>query len=100
MRAGVLMAVLLLAACAGASPSPTSDPVRIIATDLSLFDEPFTVAVIENSVDYEAAWARSSRSAAPPLVSFDTDVVVYLGMAGSSSCPETFQHLVVEADAA
>lgn len=100
MRAGVVLAVLLLAACAGASPSPGSDAVRIIATDLSLIERPFSVAVIDNAADYEATWARSSRSAAPPDVSFDTEVVLYLGMAGSSSCPETFEHLVVDADAA
>lgn len=100
MRAGVLVAVLLLAACAGASSSPAPEAVRILATDLPLIEEPFAVAVIDNSIDYETAWAHSSRSAAPPEVSFDTEVVVYLGMAGSSSCPETFQRLVVDAEAA
>ena len=66
----------------------------------ALIEEPFTVAVIDNANDYATGWARSSRSAPPPDVSFDTEVVVYLGMAGSSSCPETFQHLVVDEEAA
>jgi hypothetical protein len=100
MRAGVLVAVLLLAACAGASPSPSGDPVRIIATDQSLFAEPFTVAVIDNETDYQAAWARTARSSAPPSIDFTSDALIYLGMAGSSSCPETFEHLVVDDAAA
>lgn len=101
MRAGLLAAVLLLgAACAGASPSPSPDPVRILATDLSLVAEPFTVAVIDNSADYQASWAQTDRSSAPPDVDWATEVVIYLGMAGSSSCPVTFQHLVVDEDSA
>jgi hypothetical protein len=100
MRAGVLMAVLLLTACAGASPSSSSDPVRILATDLTLIAEPFSVAVIDNSGDYLAGWAQTDRSSAPPDVDWATEVVIYLGMAGSSSCPETFQHLVVDHEAA
>jgi hypothetical protein len=74
--------------------------VRILATDLSLFNEPYTVAAIDNDTDYQTAWARTSRSAAPPEIDFATDVAIYLGMAGSSSCPETFQHLVVDTDTA
>lgn len=100
MRAGVVLAVLLLAACAGASPSPAPDPVRILATDLSLVGEPFSVAVIDNNADYLTGWAQTDRSSAPPDVDWSSEVVIYLGMAGSSSCPETFQHLLVDADAA
>lgn len=74
--------------------------MRILATDLQLFQEPFTVAVVDNSTEYEAGWARTDRSAAPPVVDFATEVVIYLGMAGSSSCPETFEHLVVDDAAA
>ena len=99
MRAGVLLAVLLLAACAGASPSP-GDQVRILATDLGFIAEPFTVAVIDNNADYLTGWAQTDRSSAPPAVDWTNEVVVYLGMAGSSSCPETFQHLVVDTDGA
>jgi hypothetical protein len=100
MRAGVLLAVLLLAACAGASPPSSGDPVRILATDLTLIAEPFSVALIDNAADYEAGWAKTDRSSAPPEVDWTTEVVIYLGMAGSSSCPESFQHLVVDAEAA
>jgi hypothetical protein len=100
MRAALLAAVLLLAACTGASPVPSGDPVRILATDLSLFDEPFTVAVVETEADYLTAWGRTDRSSAPPDVDWSLEVAVYLGMAGSSSCPETFERLVVDEDAA
>jgi len=100
MRAGVLLAVLLLVACAGASPSPAPEPVRILATDLGLIAEPFSVAVIDNDTDYLTGWAQTDRSSAPPEVDWTSEVVVYLGMAGSSSCPETFQHLVVDLEAA
>ena len=99
MRAGVLMAVLLLAACAGASPSP-NDPVRILATDVPLMEQPFTVGVVDNAVDYETGWQRTGRPGEPPTIDFATEVAIYLGMAGSSSCPETFLHLVVDAEAA
>ena len=98
MRAGVLLAVLLIAACAGASPSPTPDPVRILARDLGLVAEPFSVALIDNETDYQTGWAQTDRSSAPPAVDWSSEVVIYLGMAGSSSCPETFQHLVVDAE--
>lgn len=96
MRAALLAAVLLLAACGGASPDPSGDPVRILSTDLSLFDEPFKVALIDNSAEFDAVWGPTSHEAPPPAIDFTTDVAIYLGMAGSSSCPETFQHLVVD----
>jgi hypothetical protein len=99
MRAGVLVAVLLLTACAGASPSP-GDTVRILATELQLIEEPFMVAVVDNETDYQTGWAQTDRSSAPPGVDWTSEVAIYLGMAGSSSCPETFQHLVVDQEAA
>jgi hypothetical protein len=100
MRAAMLAAVLLLAACTGASPDPSGDPVRILSTDLSLFEEPFKVALIDNLTEYESAWGPTSHEAPPPEIDFQKDVAIYLGMAGSSSCPATFQHLVVDEDAA
>jgi hypothetical protein len=100
MRAGVLLAVLLLAACAGASPSAGPDAVRILATGLRFGGQPYTVAAIDNNADYLAAWQPTDRSSAPPDVDWANEVVIYLGMAGSSSCPETFQHLVVDHEAA
>jgi hypothetical protein len=103
MRAGFLAAVLLLAACAGApptSPSPTpGEPVRILETGLSAsFEDPFTVAAATNQADYEALWQNFNLRSLRPAVDFGTELVLYFGMAGSSSCPEGFQQLVIEDD--
>ena len=104
MRAG-LLAVLLLAACAGALPSPPPsspapsplEPVRILETGLSgFFENPFAVAAVTNQVDYEALWQNFDMRSQPQAVDFEREIVFYLGMAGSSSCPEVFQQLVVE----
>jgi hypothetical protein len=100
MRAGVLVAVLLLAACAGASPSTGPEPVRILAANLPWFDQPYSVSVIQDSGEYLTGWQQAGGPDPAPEVDFATEVVIYLGMAGSSSCPETFQHLVVDAEAA
>jgi hypothetical protein len=70
--------------------------VRILATDLQLIEEPFTVALVDNETDYQTGWSRTDRSSAPPNVDFATEVVIYLGMAGSSSCPSAFERLVVD----
>lgn len=105
MRAGLLMAVLLLTACAGASPSsPASapEPVRLLADGVSLafaFEDPLTVSAMTNQADYDALWARLDRPPDAPIVDFERELVVYLGMTGGSSCPEEFQRLVVDLDA-
>lgn len=104
MRAGLLMAVLLLAACAGASPSPapTPEPVRKLADGLSIdfFGEPFSVAAAADQSEFNELWTRISQSAAEvpdqPPVDFEREIIIYLGMAGSSSCPEQFSQLVVD----
>ncbi len=106
MRAGLLMAVLLLAACAGAPPSSQGssspvDPVRILATDLYLSSvDHFGVAAATD----EAEWVqlRGEISGAgqpePPELDLGRDIAIFLGMSGSSSCPETFEGLVVDQD--
>jgi hypothetical protein len=96
MRAALLAAVLLLAACTGASPDPSGDPVRILATDLPSVGEPFTVHLVQDSTDYMAGWRATGLPGSPPAVDFSTDVAIYLGMAGSSSCPAAFERLVVD----
>ena len=98
MRAALLAAVLLLAACTGASPDPSSDPVRILMTDVSGVGEVFTVHLVNDSADSMDGWRATGLSGSPPPVDFSTEVAIYFGMAGSSSCPTTFQHLVVDED--
>ena len=97
MRA--VLAVLLLAACTGASPSPspTPDPVRIVASGLSLASvATLGVGAATTQAEYDSLWAGSDRSPPAATIDFDREVVLFLGMAGSSSCPEEFLGLVVE----
>jgi hypothetical protein len=96
MRAALLAAVLLLAACSGASPDPSGDPVRILATDLPWVSEPFTVHLVVDEADYMDGWRATGLPGSPPAVDFTTEVAIYLGMAGSSSCPAAFERLVVD----
>ena len=103
MRAGPLLAVLLLAACGGASPSisPPAEPVRVLADELSIaFAEPFSVSAATDATEYTRLWQRVDRGPDAPTVDLQTEMVIYLGMAGSSSCPEAFARLVVDVDAA
>ena len=94
MRAALLAAVLLLAACTGASPIPSGDPVRILATDLPSVGEPFTVHLVVDETDYMDGWRATGLTGSPPAIDFTTEVAIYLGMAGSSSCPAAFERLV------
>lgn len=105
MRAGLtIAAVLLLAACAGAptpttaGPTPVPDEVRLLATDLwgDHPDSPFSVDAATNQSDYDELWARVGQQIPQPAVDFDHDIVLFLGTAGSSSCPERFERLVVD----
>jgi hypothetical protein len=111
MRAGLIIAaVLLLAACAGA-PSPTAmppgptpteppaaDDVRLLASDLwgEHPDGPFSVDAATNQSDYDELWARVGQQIPQPEVDFGREMVLFLGTAGSSSCPERFERLVVD----
>jgi hypothetical protein len=96
MRAALLAAVLLLAACTGASPDPSDDPVRILATDLPSVGEPFAVHVVQDEADYIDGWHATGLPGSPPAIDIATQVAIYLGMAGSSSCPAAFERLVVD----
>lgn len=104
MRAGLLLTALLFAACSGAPSSQLSaapaEPVRILAQGLSIaFEEPFSVFAATNLTEHEALWDRLDHPTDTPDVDFERELVVYLGMAGSSSCPESFQRLIVDLDA-
>jgi hypothetical protein len=96
MRAALLTAVLLLAACTGASPDPSDDPVRILMTDVPSVGEVFTVHLVQDDTDYTDGWSATGLPGSPPPVDFATEVAIYLGMAGSSSCPAAFERLVVD----
>ena len=104
MRAGLTAAViLLLAACTGA-PSPTASPeptpaesLRILAMDLwGDFPSPFTVAAATSRAEYDALWQQVGLQIPQPEVDLERELVLYLGMAGSSSCPERFERLVTD----
>ena len=116
MRAGyILVVVLLLTACAGAPstsptpvPSPSSaatatpaptppDAARILATDVwADFDSPFAVAAATDPQEWGELWSRVGLQVPQPEVDFERELVLFLGMAGSSSCPERFERLVVD----
>lgn len=121
-----LAVVLLLAACAGAqtpstaptrSPAPAgtiagatlapsapasapgspADPVRILGTGLwDTVGGSFSVAAATNQADYDALWLRLDKQPPVPAVDFERETVVFLGISGSSSCPERFERLVVD----
>lgn len=116
MRAGsCLVVVLLLTACAGApqspptpgaSPSPVAttaraatpgEAVRILATDVRTdFGSPFAVAAATDAAEWDELWGQLGLHIAQPRVDFERELVLFLGMAGSSSCPERFERLVVD----
>jgi hypothetical protein len=123
MRAGpVIVAVLLLAACSGASlptsspspgvpasPGPTpavgptgqptaqiTDGWRELGSGLWLEDEVFAVAAASNDSRLEQLWARLGQPDPAPAVDFERELVLFLGMAGSSTCPERLERLFVD----
>lgn len=102
MRAGLLsVVILLLAACAGApSPSPNAAPdeqVRILATELwADLESPFAVAAATDRQEWDALRGKLGLQAPQPEVDFERELVLFLGMAGSSSCPERFAGLVID----
>lgn len=109
MRAGFIMAaVLLLAACAGAprpspppspspSPSPAAEAVHILATDLwDNLAGPFSVAAATDEEEWDELWQRVGLQIPQPEADLERYLVLFLGMSGSSSCPERFERLVVD----
>ncbi len=101
----LLVAAVLLAACTGApspttaEPTPVIDEVRILAVDLWADhpDSPFSVDAAADEAEYGALWQRVGVQVPQPEVDLDRELVLFLGMAGSSSCPERFERLVVDA---
>jgi hypothetical protein len=79
-------------------PAPTSPSAdwRVLAEDLWLGDSPFAVAAAFSSDELQTLWAQLNRTEPQPDVDFSREAVLFLGMAGSSSCPEQLTRLVVD----
>jgi hypothetical protein len=119
----LLLAVLLLAACSSApptgSPTPTLVPVgspspiatapsspqpsapagedwRVLGEELWLAQTAFAVRVALAEPAFEMLWSELGQADPPPHVDFASEMVIYLGMSGSSSCPEVLEGLVVD----
>ncbi len=114
MRKLLLLVVLLLAACSSApptgspapgtpppSPGPTAaaptDPAptvpaapnwRVLAQDLWLAQAPFAVAAALSQDELTALWQQLDRDGPPPAVDFEREAVLFMGMSGSSECPD------------
>jgi hypothetical protein len=114
MKIGLTLLVALLAACSGApapsasvgpsptpSPSPTAPPDARIIGNAGLFlgNESFSVAAATSDEAFAALWASLDQQAAAPEVDFGQEIVIFLGISGSSSCPERFGRLVVDEQA-
>lgn len=114
------MLILALAACDGAGPvgttaaGPEPAPTHARDPDGNLLSGPgwellaftrsgptFGVAVAENEADAARLWTALPFDIAAPAVDYDTHVLVVLGHAVSSSCPEIqLQGLTIEPDRA
>jgi hypothetical protein len=118
----LLLVVFLLSACSSAPPvaspspagptpagptppstavptEPPSSPAadwRALAEDLWLADAPFAVAAAFNADELETLWVQLTRPEPVPSVDFGSEAVLYLGMSGSSSCPEQLTGLFVD----
>ena len=104
----LLVVPLLLAACSSAppatpSPLPAASPTaafdsewRVLGTELSLSGTPFAVRVALGPTAFEMLWSELGGAQPRPPVDFASEVVIYLGMSGSSSCPEILDGIVVD----
>jgi hypothetical protein len=72
---------------------------RQLATGLWL-DNPFTVDAAANDAQLEELWSSLLQEPPRPQVDFERELVLFLGMSGSSSCPERLVGLVVDHAAA
>ena len=120
MRFTPLLIVVLAAACAGSPPAtpagapsppslvaspPAITPAgpadwRPLADGLWLPETPFAVAFAANRSDFDALLARLGQAGPPPAVDFASEVALFMGMSGSSSCPERLERVVVDHAAA
>lgn len=78
-----------------ATVDPSGALVRIVGTGLTLGDFPFAVRAARNDDELTGLLADLAMPERP-TVDFERELVLYLGVSGSSSCPERFQRLVVD----
>lgn len=71
--------------------------MRVLATELWADPgDPFSVAAATDRQEWDELWRRVGLQIPQPEVRLDRELVLFLGMAGSSSCPERFERLVVD----
>jgi hypothetical protein len=68
----------------------------VLADDLWLAQAPFAVTAALSQDELTALWQQLDRDGPPPAVDFEREAVLFMGMSGSSSCPETLSGLVVD----
>ena len=63
-------------------------------------DDPFTVAASTNAAQLDELWASLGQAQPAPAVDFEREIVLFLGMSGSSTCPEQLVGLFADEAAA
>jgi hypothetical protein len=68
----------------------------VLADELWLPNAPFAVSAAVTRDELESLWSDLGRDGAVPDVDLDRELVIYMGMSGSSSCPEVLSGLFVD----
>ena len=83
-----------------ATASPSDALLRVVNTGLMHPEFPFMVAAAFDEGQLADLLIELGVTGGLPTVDFEREVVIYLGISGSSSCPERFQQLFVDEAAA
>ena len=83
-----------------ATASPSDALLRVLNTGLTHPEFPFMVAAAFDEEELADLLDELGVTGGLPSVNFEREVVIYLGISGSSSCPERFQQLFVDEAAA
>ncbi len=81
------------------SPAPTgaaADGWRELGSGMWLQEDPFAVAAAVDQPQFDELWDRLAQRPPTPAVDFERELVLFLGMSGSSSCPERLVRLLVD----